>query len=349
VGQRHALPLKLPRNAKLGSMKQSALFLLLATTSSILAQTRTDGIYRLALPDHNGQLTWSVDGFRIIENSAKPNGRELGVRGRDASGKVTFLGFLFVAPEAAPMTGPKCRDAALTQEKKTNATLKVVRTFEILRPNGLPVALVEHTTANRDGSNTYRVRGFVANDDICGDLEFYSNKAISDEDADLKKTFLSYRLEPNYTPQFSDVALYAQVLFLHREYRAAAPMFEKGLMMVPSDGAPFKSATVARRVMRDQAGMSYGISGDLAKSRSIFEKGTADDPEYPLNYYNLACADAGEKKLSDARMHLQQAFDRKANVNPGESMPIPTEDDSFLPYKNNREFWTLLQGLTAGK
>ncbi len=81
----------------------------------------------------------------------------------------------------------------------------------------------------------------------------------------------------------------------------------------------------------------------------MFEKGIVDDPSYPLNYYNLACADAGEKKLSDARLHLQQAFDRKANVNPGETMPVPTEDDSFLPYKDNREFWTFLQGLKAGK
>ena len=119
--------------------------------------------------------------------------------------------------------------------------------------------------------------------------------------------------------------------------------------MVPSDGAPFNSAILARRVMRDQAGMSYGISGNLTKSRSIFEKGLADDPSYPLNYYNLACADAGEKKLSDARRHLQQAFDRKANVNPGESMPVPTEDESFLPYKDNREFWTFVQGLQAAR
>lgn len=247
------------------------------------------------------------------------------------------------------MTSAKCRDAAITQEKKTNATLKIVRTSEIPRAGGPPVALSVHTTANRDGSTTYRVRGFVATDDVCGDLEFYSNKPITDEDADLKKAFLGYRLDPNYTSQFSDVALYAQVLFLHHEYRAAAPIFEKGLTMVPPDGAPFKSATIARRLMRDQAGMSYGISGDLSKSRSIFEKGVADDPSYPLNYYNLACADAGERKLSEAKLHLQQAFERKANMNPGETMPVPTEDDSFLPYKDNREFWTFLEGLKAAK
>ena len=119
--------------------------------------------------------------------------------------------------------------------------------------------------------------------------------------------------------------------------------------MVPPDGGSFKSAAVARRVMKDQAGMSYGMVGELAKARTIFEKGIADDPSYPLNYYNLACADAGEKNLSEAKRHLQQAFDRKANVIPGEKMPVPTEDDSFLPYKENREFWSFLQGLTPAK
>jgi hypothetical protein len=331
-------------------MKQPEIFLLLAAcVGPIFAQTQANSDYHLALPEHKGQLTWSINGFRIVENSAKPNGVEIGVRGSDASGRLTFLGFLFLAPETGPMTSAKCRDAAVAQEKKANATLKIVRTLEIPRQGGLPVALTVHTTANRDGSMTYRVRGFVATDDICGDLEFYGSKPISDEDADLKKAFLTFRLDPGYAPQFSDVAFYAQVLFLHHDYRAAAPIFEKGLTMVPPDGAPFKSATIARRVMRDQAGMSYGISGDLAKSRSVFETGIATDPAYPMNYYNLACADAGANKLSDARLHLQQAFDRKANVNPGEPMPVPTEDDSFLPYKDNREFWTFLQGFTTGK
>jgi len=333
-----------------GAMKLSEMVLpLIVCAVSALAQTTPSSAYRLALPDHKGQLKWSIEGFKIIENSAKANGRELGVRGRDSSGQLTFLAFLFVAPETAPMTSTKCRDTALTQDKKMNATLKIVRTSEIPRPGGLPVALVSYTTGNRDGSTTYRVRGYVATDDICGDLEFYGSKPINDDDADFKKTFLSYQMDANYTPQFSDVALYAQVLFQHNDHRAAAPIFEKGLTMVPPDGAPFKSAKIARRVMRDQAGLSYGISGDFAKARSIFEKGVVEDPDYPMYYYNLACADAGEKKLSDARRHLQQAFDRKANVNPGEAMPVPTQDDSFLPYKADKDFWAFLQSVQSSK
>jgi len=156
-------------------------------------------------------------------------------------------------------------------------------------------------------------------------------------------------MDADYVPQFSDLALYAQVLFRKEQYRAAAPIFERAIAMVPSNGAPFKSAARARRIMRDQAGMSYGISGDYLKARSIFEKGVAEDPDYPMYYYNLACADAGEEKLDDVPIHLQQAFDRKANVNAGETMPVPTEDDSFLPYKSNKEFWAFLLRLQSGK
>ena len=334
-----------PHGFTLGQMNPAKLLLLFAMLGAAAFAQTSD--YRLALPDHSGLLKWSVDGFKIVENSAKPNGHESGVRG--ASAQVRFLGFLFLAPESAPMTSTTCRDAAMTQERKTNVTLKITKTSDIPRTEGFPVALTTYTTANRDGSLSYAVRGFVATGDTCGDLAFYSGKPITEDSEDLKRAFQSLQLDPHYEPQFADLATYAQVLFQTHQYQAAAPLFEKAFSTVPGDGAPFKSATIARRIMRDQAGMSYGIAGDFAKARRIFEKGTADDPDYPMNYYNLACADAGEKKLSDARVHLQQAFDRKGNMNAGETMPVPTQDDSFLPYKDNKDFWAFLQRLQGTK
>ena len=179
-------------------------------------------------------------------------------------------------------------------------------------------------------------------------MAFYTHgKSIVN--ADLTKAFQSLELDPGYKTQFGDVVLYAQVLYQTHQYQAAAPAFEKAMAMVPDDGAPFKSALVARRIVRDQAGMSYGIAGDFKTARGIFEKGIAEDPDYPMSYYDLACADAGEKKLSEARAHLQQAFDRKRNMIPGEAMPVPTQDDSFLPYKDNKDFWTFLESLQASK
>jgi tetratricopeptide (TPR) repeat protein len=321
------------------------LVLLLAAGCRLgVAQTPSNSDYKLALTDHKGQLSWSADGFKVTQNSAKPGGLEIGVRAADSSRRLSFLGFLFLVPEDPSLTGAKCRDGAIAQVKKSNLKLS-----KIPRSGGSPVALATYTTTARDGSPNYSVRGFVAAGDICGDLEFYSGNPISDEDADLKKAFHSLALDPDYTPRFADVTTYAQVLFRSQAYKAAAPVFERALAMVPDDGAPFKSAKIARRITRDQAGMSYGIAGDLAKARAIFEKGIVEDPEYPMNYYNLACADAGEKKLPEARAHLKQAFDRKANVNPGESMPDPLKDDSFLPYQSDKSFWQFLEGLQANK
>jgi hypothetical protein len=58
-------------------------------------------------------------------------------------------------------------------------------------------------------------------------------------------------------------------------------------------------------------------------------------------------AHAEEKNLTGARINLQKAFARKVNMIAGERMPDPTTDDSFLPYRSNKEFWTFLEALNA--
>lgn len=320
-----------------GSSFAAILLVLLATNCAA-----SDNDFKLALVNHRGQLNWSADGYQIVQSSAKPNGNEIGIRGKNASG-VTFLGFLFLFSEQAPLTSAKCRDGVLNPEKKSNPSLKIQSTSEIASPATLPVSLVTYTVQARGGKTVYMVRGFIATSDICGDLEFYSDSPITADDPELKRVFASYKLDEKYMPTFQDALLYGQILYKAQMYKAAAPIFETALSLLPQ--SPVVDQTTMRRVLIDQAGMAYGISGDIQKSRSIFEKAIADDSTYPLYYYNLACADAQEKNLADAQKHLREAFDRKANVIPGEQMPDPTTDDSFLPYRNNKDFWNFLERL----
>lgn len=310
---------------------------------SAAAQSSPEAEFRLALPDHKGQLEWSAPGFKIIQSSAKPNGREIGIRGQGESGRLYFLGFLFLFPEQSPLTSAKCRDEVLRPEKKNNPTLKITEMFETPRSGGPPVASATYTSKARDSSTAYMRRSFIASGDICGDLELYSNSPINPESSVVKKVLLSYQFNQDYVPKFNDVFTYAQVLYNTRQYEAAAPMLESALAGLVRDGG--QNQKPAKRVMIDEAGMAYGIAGDLVKARSILQKAIAEDPDYPLYYYNLACADAAENKLADAKVHLREAFARKANVIPGESMPDPTRDDSFLPYRDNKDFWTFLETL----
>jgi tetratricopeptide (TPR) repeat protein len=297
--------------------------------------------FQLALPSHNGQLQWTASGYRIVEFSAKPAGREIGIRGKDTPGRLTFLGFLFLVNERAPLTSARCRDGALDAMKKANPTTTILTTYQIPDSGSLPVEVVGYSANTGQGKTSYSMRAFTATGDICGDLEFYSEAPISADDGELRKTFSSMKLDLSYVPQVHDVLLYAQILYKHQAFKAAAPIFEEALSKL--DGGPEQQDM--RRAVTDQAGMSYGISGDIHKARAIFNAAIAKDPDYPLYYYNLACADAEEGKLADARKHLEQAFARKANVIHGESMPDPTKDDSFLPYQKNKDFWAFIENL----
>jgi hypothetical protein len=125
---------------------------MLAAVVSVLALAQTtDSNFKLSLPDHRGQLRWSADGFKVVESSAKPLGREIGLRGRDQSGRLTFLAFLFLVPEKAALTSAQCRDGALEPEKKSNPTLKTLAVSDSVQSGTLPVSLVNYTVRDRGG------------------------------------------------------------------------------------------------------------------------------------------------------------------------------------------------------
>lgn len=325
----------------MGKLGLSLLYLYFSVASTLAQAPANDRSFAIALPAHNGQLRWQAEGFKIVQSSAKPNGMEIGIRGKDTEGRLGFLGFLFIVSGQGRLTSATCRDGAMGPETKDNKTLKILNTSQIQRQNGLPVELVTYTAQGAGHPASYMVRGFVAAGALCGDLEFYSNSPISPDEPSIKKVFESYQIDPTYAPQFRDVFLYAQILYRDHRYQEAAPLFEASLTKLTDD----KDHATMRRVVIDQAGMAYGISGDSKKARALFDAAIAKDPDYPLYYYNLACADAQENKLADARVHLQQAFERKANVIPGENLPDPANDDSFLPYRNNKDFWKFIESL----
>ena len=143
-----------------------------------------------------------------------------------------------------------------------------------------------------------------------------------------------------YKPSAIDYFRIAQILF-KTSPGLAAPYYKASLDAMPADN----TYLTPRRITSDQLVMALGMSGDLNGSRAAAEKAIAADPEYPINYFNLACADAEKGDAASARTHLQQAFDRRRNVIQGESMPDPAKDDSLLKLKKNREFWSFVTSL----
>jgi len=168
----------------------ACIVLVVITTVACEGQTPTnDTNFKLALPVHQGQLQWHADGFKIVQSSAKPNGQEIGIRGRNEAGNLTFLGFLFLVSGQTSLTGTRCLDGAIEPLKKSNSTLKILGTAEIATSKNLPVELIRYTGQGNDGKPVYSARGFVATGNICGDLELYSDTPINPEAPDIKENF----------------------------------------------------------------------------------------------------------------------------------------------------------------
>jgi predicted Zn-dependent protease len=133
-----------------------------------------------------------------------------------------------------------------------------------------------------------------------------------------------------------------QSLFRQERYAAAVGPFEQAREL-DRKGNSFSSDQ--RRVLTDQLAMSYGISGQLKKTHTLLDQAIREDPDYPFNYYNLACAFAEEGDKVQVLKNLDLAVERKANVLNGEQMPDPRADSFFQKYTRDPDFIALMKKL----
>jgi predicted Zn-dependent protease len=132
-----------------------------------------------------------------------------------------------------------------------------------------------------------------------------------------------------------------QSRFMQKKYAEAIGPFEQARAL---DGGT-KLNFVQRHIVTDQLVMAYGISGKLKQVHALLDEAIQQDPDYPLNYYNLACAFAGENDKARVLANLKLAFDHKDRVLPGEQMPDPRSDDSFQRYVHDPDFVKLMRQL----
>jgi hypothetical protein len=211
---------------------------------------------------------------------------------------------------------------------------------ELKTPNGETLATTSYLVdmgIAAPGHHQHNLFGFAGNAKTCAEIHVSNVRETPDADDAMKKVVADFHPDLTYKPTATDYFTLASLLFKNSP-GLAAPYYKSSLDAMPRNDS-FKTL---RRVATDQLVMSLGISGDLKNSRAVAEMAISADPDYPLNYYNLACADAEQGDAAQAKIHLQQAFDRRANVLKGESMPDPATDDSILKLKKDKAFWTFV-------
>jgi tetratricopeptide (TPR) repeat protein len=132
-------------------------------------------------------------------------------------------------------------------------------------------------------------------------------------------------------------------LFRQEKYAESVTPYEKARELEKRSVG--KLTSDQHRILIDQLVIAYGVSGKLNKAHALLEEAIKRDPEYPLNYYNLACAFAEEGDKKNMLANISLAFQRKEHVLKGEQLPDPRSDSSFQKYLRDGDFVALMNQL----
>jgi len=168
---------------------------------------------------------------------------------------------------------------------------------------------------------------------IIGMLLLVVAPAIAQDNSDLKKG----------DPETRNLLEQGSKFFLDHNFKRAIPPYQKALDREKENRT---LSDTLWRVMVDNLGMAYGISGDLRKAKETFAYGLSKDAKYPMFNYNMACTFAEMNDMEDAIAYLQQAFQNKQNMIKGERFPDPWTDDSFQRFMKNDKFVNALKEMS---
>jgi len=289
---------------------------------------------------------WKFSRIDLYDDGARPV-----LTFNDPATHLTLSVILFPNLSGNP-TPEGCRKDVLDpliQHLDTEAVLKDKTLDTRPTPAGATLATGSYLIANASRLTDTPIQqqnvfAFLGNAHTCAELHL-SKADYKPADLPLFNAALdNFIFDADYQPTSNDYAILASTFYrTAQNFPAAAVYYQRALQTLPATLPP---TAPYRRYLTDQLSMSYTITGDIKRSREVNEQAIKDDPDYPLYYYNLACADAEQGNAADAHTHLKQAFDRKANTLPNEHLPNPATDDSIKKLRKNKDFWTFVQTLS---
>ena len=155
------------------------------------------------------------------------------------------------------------------------------------------------------------------------------------------------QVQPLAPPNSRELLDIGNALYRQSNYAQAIPPYQKAFELEKVEPQLDRNLW---RVLIDNLGMAYGITGHLKEARATFEQGIQADPAYPMFHYHLAGTFAEMNDLDRAMQSLATAFRYRKNQRPGEKgMPDPRQDSSFQRFMKNETFRALVKDLTATK
>ena len=322
----------------------SAALLGLVTGALARAQEDSSKTMTMWLPGKAWALALTAPDFTVRENEMQTDGRRYFLA-ENAKARAAVSVYLQASNAAVTM-----QDCKRSLEARAKGSVPLTRKRITFREAG-EMQILEYTIPEVDGvpMNQRNLFACWGKEDVFVELHL-SKMFFTEADRPLFDAILqsvhAVAKEPTTEPvpagSSAEFLKEGSRYFLDYQYREAIGPYQKALDIEKITPVLEKNLW---RVLVDNLGMSYGITGDLSRAKELFEYGVSKDPEYPMFYYNLARVSADKGDRDDAESFLKFAFQYRNNMIRGETLPDPRVDDSFQRLLLNREFRQFVDSL----
>jgi tetratricopeptide (TPR) repeat protein len=295
-------------------------------------------VNRFAAPGRDWALAIDLKGYQIEQDRVDQAGKQRYVM---ATNKRNGLSISFwIEPMEEDWDSKACRKHAWAKEVKSPFKKEDIKMWELG-----DLAIVEYVVPEFNGLAVRQknYRAYLTHDHAWMDIHVSKIDVSTEDEARIRKLLKSVHIvkgkgdnpPPDKQTDIPPDLLVASRLYLLKEHRQASVYYQKVL------DAEKKSRTLkqdAWRVLVDNLGMCYGMTGKLEQAKEIFEYGIGEDPQYPMFHYNLACTYSEMGDLNAALSCLEKAIKYRANMIKGEKLPDPRKDESFRKYAKDPGF-----------
>jgi tetratricopeptide (TPR) repeat protein len=123
--------------------------------------------------------------------------------------------------------------------------------------------------------------------------------------------------------------------YLENRFDSAAAEYVKARAL---DDSQKKLSREVRNMVLDGLGLSQAQGRHYDEAIATYKAAIAEDPQFALFEYNLACTYAMKGDLDSALPHLSKSWELRDSLPNGVPFPDPRKDDSFKRYWNDPRF-----------
>jgi len=278
-----------------------------------VSQRPTNPEIEVGFPAKPWVLEFDVTGFKVKANGVQPDGRAYLVAENPSLHMVLSV---FLEKASRPAT-----DGCKKNQKIRLAQNADYKREKVETRGAAGMEIVEFTIPEFHGAPVQQRNLFacLAKDDVYVDIHL-SNVFFKPQEEELfnsllnsahfvdKSTSASKLTEAapssDAGPSFDDFRE-GNRYFLQQNFTASITPYQKGLDAGKQSHSLSKNFL---RILIDNLGTAYGISGDLNRAEETLHYGVSQDPTYPMLYYNLACVSAGRNDMNKTMEFLRKAF-----------------------------------------